>query len=48
MSVLVGVMLGTATNAVFQERLDQIPTTEFHAETMECYKTYEVSVFKGI
>jgi len=41
MSVLVGVMLGTATNAVFQERLDQIPTTEFHAETMECYKTYE-------
>ena len=39
-SVLVGVMLGTATNAVFQQRLDQIPTTSYHANTLEVYKTY--------
>ena len=39
-SVLVGVMLGTTTNAVFQHRIDQIPTTTFHFDTMEYYKTF--------
>lgn len=39
-SVLVGVMLGTTTNAVFQQRLDQIPLTDFHLDTMEYYKTH--------
>jgi len=34
-SVLVGVMLGTGTNAVYQESIDQIPKTAFHASTME-------------
>ena len=34
-SVLVGVMLGTASNAVFQQRLDQVPVTDYYAEYLK-------------
>ena len=37
-SVLVGVMLGTATNVVYQEQLDDIPVKAFHADTFNIYK----------
>ena len=38
-SVLIGVTLGTATNAVYQQRIDEIPTTSFHADTLECFQS---------
>jgi len=37
-SVLVGVILGVATNVVYQEQLDDIPVKAFHADTFNLYK----------
>jgi len=46
-SVQVGVILGYGTNAVYQEDLDKIPSTQYHGEQMAHYKAFRKTATKG-